>query len=329
MTHLSQMNILRLTFLSAFAVIMLNPGRAHAEADDGPAGSMATVKSSARSRFHLLSKKCEVELEKGPDATPQSPPLNVDDPATPGCNVWEVNVVFDADFSRAGRTWELPLLDINYGIGDNIQLKYEVPNVRSETSSEQTGAIGESKFGIKYMFFEDEEFDTQIAAYPQTTFVQANSEAVQKGLATPGTVITLPLLISMNVGDAWRGKVRLTGNLGYNISNKADSTDFVSASIGVGTPIRRFLSVLTELSTQQAVRLNSDSVREQLLRAQIGLLGTINQQFQLFGSVGRSLIASDGFDHTYFLAGFRVIEGAPSLPNSSVHSEPKVSSNDR
>jgi hypothetical protein len=36
-------------------------------------------------------------------------------------------------------------------------------------------------------------------------------------------------------------------------------------------------------------------------------MGLVNQRFMLFGSVGHSLKASDGFDHVYTVAGFRVL----------------------
>src|SRR3954463_9470128 len=101
----------------AFAVAVLPLAQAFA----------AEEVASSTTQFHLWSSKCEAEAESGPDATPQSPPLNVDDPATPGCNKWEVNFVVDGDLARSGNEYELPLLDINYGIGDNLQLKYEVP----------------------------------------------------------------------------------------------------------------------------------------------------------------------------------------------------------
>src|ERR1700722_854589 len=54
------------------------------------------------------------------------PPLLTDDPDTPGPNHWEINV---AEWSQEiNRAWLLatPLLDMNYGVGDHIHLKYQV-----------------------------------------------------------------------------------------------------------------------------------------------------------------------------------------------------------
>src|SRR5437764_774040 len=45
--------------------------------------------SVATNHFRLLTFKCTPDKQDGPESTPQSPPLDVDDPGTPGCNQWE------------------------------------------------------------------------------------------------------------------------------------------------------------------------------------------------------------------------------------------------
>jgi hypothetical protein len=47
-----------------------------------------------------------------------SPPIVIDDTATPGPGNWEVNVMFEGDLSRHGDTHESPIADINYGFGE-------------------------------------------------------------------------------------------------------------------------------------------------------------------------------------------------------------------
>ncbi|MDR3607588.1 MAG: hypothetical protein P4M08_09425 [Oligoflexia bacterium] len=273
------------------------------------------------SRFHLLSLKCEPDNDAGPESTPQSPPLNVDDPSTPGCNRFEINVVTDGDIARSRNTWELPLLDLNYGIGDNIQLKYEVPFVNSASQDANASAIGESRAGIKYMFFENEPSKLQLATYPQLTFVSANSDAVIKGLASPGSIVTLPMLLSRRIGATALGEINLTANVGYNISTKADTPDFISAAIGIGTPIRHNMALMGELTTEQAIAKLSDETRSQLVQADLGMMTTITQRFLLFGSVGHSVFSSDTQGHTYILAGFRVLTGGITHESETVASQ--------
>ena len=55
------------------------------------------------------------------------PPLLTDDPDTPGDKRWEINIAFTLDKLNTESTYETPILDLNYGVGDNIQIKYELP----------------------------------------------------------------------------------------------------------------------------------------------------------------------------------------------------------
>lgn len=282
-------------------------------------GTAGAAEVAGESSFHLLTNRCESESHEGPETTPQSPPLNVDDPSTPGCNAWEINVVVDGDFTRAQNSFELPLLDINYGIGDNLQLKYELPYLSNQADGTTSAAVGESKAGIKFMFFEDETSKLQLAAYPQLTFVSSRADVVAKGLASPGNIFTLPVLMAFKIGQTLRGDVDLTANLGYNISTKSDVGNFISASLGVGTPIFRNVSIMGELATEQAMSAIGDEARSQVLKADIGMVGTLSRQFLLFGALGHSLSASDALEHSYGLIGFRLLSSINS-------SDPRVAS---
>ena len=297
-------------FLSMMAILVVFSARAS--------------ETALESRFHFLTTKCQVELTNGPETTPQSPPLNVDDPATPGCNKWEINVVVDGDNANSQRKLELPLLDVNYGIGDNIQLKYELPYLSNRLGDANTAAIGESKAGIKYMFFEDEKDRFQVAVYPQLTFVKANSDAVEKSLATQGSILTLPLLTSFKLGETSRGEINLTGNVGYNFSTKLDQADFVSASVGIGAPLLDKLSIMSAVSTQQATKALDEDLRLQLVKGELGLVGSINRHFLLFGAFGHSIYSSDTLDHTYGLIGFRLIVNGIQTESKQVASRQEV-----
>ena len=94
------------------------------------------------------------------------PPFRTDDPETPGNRHWEINFGWDGDRNPAGGNYQVPDFDINYGLGDRIQLKYELPIAIEEirpqpaTSTEPAqaghviGGIGESLLGIKWRFYE-------------------------------------------------------------------------------------------------------------------------------------------------------------------------------
>lgn len=262
------------------------------------------------SRFHLLSMKCEAEAGDSLETSPQSPPLDVDDPGTPGCNKWEINLLTNGDFTRAENKFELPLLDINFGIGDNLQLKYEVPMEKTQSSESSHSNVGNSKVGVKYMFFEDEESKLQVAFYPQMDFVTPGPKDSNIDLESSGNIVTLPFLLSKKIGETKKGDVMLTANVGYNISSRADTKNSVFLLTGIGMPLLKKISMMGELSTEQALKKNSDDIREQLVKANFGLVAPINKRFFLYGSLGRSLFSSDGEKHTYALAGIRFVTDA-------------------
>lgn len=290
------------TVLGAVLVALFAAAFAYA---DEPVGES----SVSNPHFHLLTFRCESDGDDGAQTTPQSPPLDVDDPGTPGCNAWEINIVANGDLTTTENNWELPLLDLNYGVGDNLQLKYEVPFVRQQADGTSNSALGESLVGVKYRFFDDERSNTEIALYPQVSILAATSNAVDRGLVTPGTVTTIPVLYATQLGRTAGGPVNLTANLGYNFSSKADTTNFVSASVGVGAPLMRKLGVMAELATQQALTYDDTGARQQLLKADLGVMQTVNKKFLLFGAVGHSLSASDQMDHNYLVAGFQLLAG--------------------
>ncbi len=61
------------------------------------------------------------------------PPFRTDDPETPGNRHWEVNFGFVGDRNATSGAYQVPDFDFNYGLGDRIQLKYELPIALEET----------------------------------------------------------------------------------------------------------------------------------------------------------------------------------------------------
>jgi hypothetical protein len=102
------------------------------------------------------------------------PPFKTDDPETPGNKHWEVNFGWIGDRNPAAGAYQVPDFDINYGLGDRIQLKYEIPiaieETRPQAATSQSpaqpgqviGGLGESLLGIKWRFYEHHPHDPWI-----------------------------------------------------------------------------------------------------------------------------------------------------------------------
>lgn len=128
------------------------------------------------------------------------PPLLTDDPATPGHNNWEVNVAYTVDRAQDEHRYEAPIIDINYGLGDRIQLKYETPYVLGSHPGEPLrSGPGNSKFGVKYRFLQNEKLDLNISTYPQLE-VNNTKNSVDRDLAEKGPSFLLPVEVTKKVG---------------------------------------------------------------------------------------------------------------------------------
>ena len=57
------------------------------------------------------------------------PPFKTDDPETPGNKHWEINFGWLGERSAGEGSYSVPDVDLNYGLGDRIQLKFELPIV--------------------------------------------------------------------------------------------------------------------------------------------------------------------------------------------------------
>jgi hypothetical protein len=126
--------------------------------------------------------------------------LLTDDPGTPGRNNWEINLGYTIDRQPADNYYQTPILDMNYGWGDRVQLKYEMPYVYDGTNNSplQSGP-GDSKFGVKIRFFQDEKLDLKIGTYPQIG-VNNTQNSVRRNLVYAGPLFLLPLEITKRIG---------------------------------------------------------------------------------------------------------------------------------
>jgi hypothetical protein len=170
------------------------------------------------SLFVLLAMATGVARAQG------GPPFITDDPGTPGNHHWEVNLGWIADHNPAHASYQLPDIDMNYGWGDRIQLKYELPLAAATDEHNTTRAgLGESLLGIKWRPYEhhtageaktDENMTFSLGTYPQVSINNPTS-AVRRGVVEPGPQYYLPVEATAKVGP-----VSLNGELGRWIGNR-------------------------------------------------------------------------------------------------------------
>jgi len=129
------------------------------------------------------------------------PPMVTDDPETPGAGHWEINLAATGD--HTSERWQIaaPDADINYGWGENIQLKLDIPwSFVQESGQPWKSGLGGTQVGIKWRFVDVEKAGFAMSTYPQYTWNWLSS-SVNRGIAAPGTQFFLPVEVATVVGD--------------------------------------------------------------------------------------------------------------------------------
>jgi hypothetical protein len=152
------------------------------------------------------------------------PPFITDDPGTPGNKHWEINVGWVANHNPGNSYYQTPDLDINYGWGDRIQLKYELPMaVYTDPSNTTRAGLGDSFPGVKWRAYEhhtagepksDENMNFSLGTYPQV-YINNPTSAVRRGLVETGPQYYLPLEATTKIGP-----IDLNGEVGHWFGNR-------------------------------------------------------------------------------------------------------------
>jgi hypothetical protein len=223
------------------------------------------------------------------------PPFQSDDPDTPGDKHWEINVGFSGDRNLSEGSYAVPNIDFNYGLGDRIQLKYELPLAVQEVrggSSRTVGGLGNSRLGVKYRFYENQlrtnagnrEANFAFSIYPQLVLSNPTS-SVRRGVVEPGPQFLLPF-----EARAWIGPIHVSAEIGYWFTKKDVSNSWIRGLI-VGHEFGMKGGLYVELFDQANVGASSLNLRESTL--DIGGRRTIIEtrygSVLLIGMAGRSV----------------------------------------
>jgi hypothetical protein len=168
------------------------------------------------------------------------PPVRTDDTGTPGKGNWEINVAATADRRPGERVYEAPLLDINYGLSERTQVKFEIPwVVRGSDRKPTKNGLGNSLLGLRWRFYENKKHKLEISTYPQCEFNNPNRSA-DRGLVDRGVRFLLPIEATKTVGP-----VNLNGELGSWITQYG--SDEWLAGLVAGRQVKPRLELLGEL----------------------------------------------------------------------------------
>jgi hypothetical protein len=242
---------------------------------------LCAVKAIFQSRVRLRKEEEPVEMTVG------SPPMQTEDTETPGPNHWEMNVIVGGNVGGDEHEMDVPSLDINYGLGDNIQFTYAVPYAFAREELTQTVSasspgfvdahgVGDSVFGVKYRFYDNTETGLSLAIYPQ---IQFRTPGGNRRISDGKSVLIFPIIVTREFEHA-----SISANAGADVSS-GDHRYF--ASFGAGRRLSANVALLAEVV---GTNLNVSGEKRVLLN--VGLRRKISETQSISGSLGRDTYAA-------------------------------------
>ncbi len=204
------------------------------------------------------------------------PPMITDDPGTPGDGHWEINTALTTERRAGEHMIGMPLLDINYGVGERIQLKYEAAWLRLDDGTDMHAGLSNSLLGVKWRFFDAGEKAWSASMYPQLEFNNPGSHSNERGLAERGTSFELPFQVMKNFGV-----IEFNADLGY-VWHAGGNGWF--GGVVVGREVAHGIEVAAELHFESGARF-----QVLVLTANVGVRLDLSERCTLLASVGRDL----------------------------------------
>jgi len=143
------------------------------------------------------------------------PPYYTNDPGTPGDLNWEINLGYMPFLYSDQSVSHTPDVDINFGVGERIQLTYENAWLRVKNPSSATKfGLGQSNPGVKWRFYDAGESGLSVSVFPQL-FLNNPNDAVHRGITPASDAFLLPVEFTRKLGP-----VDVDYEIGYQFVHK-------------------------------------------------------------------------------------------------------------
>jgi hypothetical protein len=154
--------------------------------------------------FFLLSSICTISFGQA------GPPVIGDDPGTPGNGHWEINLAYPYAQTEKTIAMDFPYVDLNYGLGDHLQLKYQGGYFFGKYRGQgwQNG-YDDSLVGVKWRYLDEDKSGVDMSTYPQLG-INTSSSLVRNGIVESGLSFYLPVEIAKTFGP-----FQVAAELGY------------------------------------------------------------------------------------------------------------------
>lgn len=206
------------------------------------------------------------------------PPYATDDPEPVDVGEHELFVAFEQERTADGSSGSLPLLELNYGAAQDLQLSIGVPfSYDDPHRGASHRGLGDIELGAKYRFLQEADNQPMVSFYPTVVAPTGDSD---KGLGEEKAQLFLPIWLQKNWGD-WQVN---TGG-GYWIDHSADARNHWFFGWQVQNHVSESWTLGAEVfhSTEEAVGEGSSS------GFNLGAVFEIDERDHIVLSAGRGL----------------------------------------
>ncbi len=227
-----------------------------------------------------------------PYAVFAAPPLVTDDPGTPGPRRWEINSGFVVKKSTNKNTYQAPSLDLNYGVGENIQLNYSVSWIVLHSDGSTNSGLGNSEIAIKWRCLDQDKQGIDMSLYPR--LIINNPSSADRGIVDKGTIFRLPFQMEKKIGI-----IAVNPEVGYDFHEEGSDEWMYGLTLKYaevkglemlaeifGTADKKFSNAETAVN----IGVREDVLENVSLHASIGTgLGSASNRAQLLSYAGFQL----------------------------------------
>jgi hypothetical protein len=204
-----------------------------------------------------------------------------DDPGTPGDRKWEINLAIAFEHRPNETSYDIPAIDLNYGIGERVQLTLQTaPVILKRSEHGPIGGLGGTEAALKWRFLDEERNGFDMSMFPRIIFNVVQS-SVRRGLAEDGTRFQIPFQIAKQLGP-WRADAEF-GPLASSVGR----SEWLYGIVG-GYDLAKATTLMAELHGTSRMNFTRD-----VLTVNVGLRHEFSETRILIASLGHQVRTPD------------------------------------
>jgi len=205
-----------------------------------------------------------------------------DDPGTPGNGKWENNLAIAFEHRSGETSYDVPAIDLNYGVGEQIQLTLQTaPVLLKRNGHGLIGGLGGTEAALKWRFVDEEKSGFDMSMFPRVIFNVVQS-SVRRGFAEDGTRFQIPFQAAKTFGR-WHADAEFGPR-----SSTIGRSEWLYGVVA-GYDVAKPTMLMAELHGTSRMNFDRD-----VLTLNFGIRQTLTERCIFIGSLGHEVHTPDG-----------------------------------